>query len=169
MNSTHLKNTTKLSLLSAALISATISPITALAQTRTLEEVIVTAELLESNALSLPNSVTVIDTAQIEQRNAQHLEDLIALAPNVNFTTGASRGRFIQVRGIGERSEFQTPIINSVGLIVDGIDLTGITTAASALDVQQVEVLRGPAGTLYGANALAGLINIVSNEERKVK
>ena len=58
MNSTHLKNTTKLSLLSAALISATISPINALAQTRTLEEVIVTAELVESNALSLPNSVT---------------------------------------------------------------------------------------------------------------
>jgi outer membrane receptor protein involved in Fe transport len=128
-----------------------------------LTEIVVTAELLESNALQLPNSVTVLSNQRIEERNAQHLEDLLALAPNVNFATGASRGRFIQIRGIGERSEFQAPIINSVGLLVDGIDLTGIATAASTLDVNQVEVLRGPQGTLYGANALAGLINIVSN------
>lgn len=128
-----------------------------------LTEIVVTAELLESNALQLPNSVSVIDGAQIKERSARHLEDLLNLAPNVNFASGASRGRFIQIRGIGERSEFQEPIINSVGLLVDGIDLTGITTAASTLDVQQVEILRGPQGTLFGANALAGLINVVSN------
>lgn len=128
-----------------------------------LEEVVVTAELLESNVLELPNSVSVIDAEIIAQRSAHHLEDLLNLAPNVNFASGASRGRFIQIRGIGERSEFQEPIINSVGVIVDGIDLTGIATAASTLDVQQVEVLRGPQGTLFGANALAGVINVLSN------
>jgi len=129
----------------------------------TINEIVVTAELLENNVLQLPNSVTVIDSAAVQQRNAQHLEDLLNLAPNVNYSSGASRGRFIQIRGIGERSEFQEPIINSVGIVVDGIDLTGIATAASTLDVQQVEVLRGPQGTLFGANALAGLINVVSN------
>lgn len=129
-----------------------------------LAEIVVTAELLEANALQLPNSVTVIDNQAITQRSAQHLEDLLNLAPNVNFASGASRGRFIQIRGIGERSEFQEPINNSVGVMVDGIDLTGISTAASTLDVQQVEVLRGPQGTLFGANALAGLVNIVSNK-----
>ena len=128
-----------------------------------LEEITVTAELLEDNVLELPNSVTIINQDSIEQRSAQHLEDLLNLAPNVNFASGASRGRFIQIRGIGERSEFQEPINNSVGVVVDGIDLTGIATAASTLDVQQVEVLRGPQGTLFGANALAGLINVVSN------
>ena len=163
MNTSNLKSFLKLSIISASLCTGITVPTALLAQTGSLEEVIVTAELLESNALRLPNSVTVIDNALVEERNAQHLEDLLGLAPNVNFTTGASRGRFIQIRGIGERSEFQAPIINSVGLLVDGIDLTGIATAASALDVQQVEILRGPQGTLYGANALAGLINIVSN------
>ncbi|MCH2189753.1 MAG: TonB-dependent receptor [Gammaproteobacteria bacterium] len=128
-----------------------------------LEEIVVTAELLERDALSLPNSITVLDNSLITERNAQNLEDLLGLAPNVNFTTGASRGRFIQIRGIGERSEFQAPIINSVGVLVDGIDLTGIATAVTTLDIQQVEVLRGPQGTLHGANALAGLINVVSN------
>jgi len=129
-----------------------------------LEQVVVTAELIEKSILELPNSVTVVDQATLEQRNAQHLEDVLNLAPNVNFATGASRGRFIQIRGIGERSEFQDPIINSVGVIIDGIDFTGISTAASTLDVAQIEVLRGPQGTLFGANALAGLINIVSNK-----
>ncbi|RBP53689.1 TonB-dependent receptor [Arenicella xantha] len=129
-----------------------------------LEEVMVTAELIDKSVLELPNSVTVVSSAQIEQRNAQHLEDILNLAPNVNFATGASRGRFIQIRGIGERSEFQDPIINSVGVVVDGIDLTGIATAASTLDVDQIEILRGPQGTLFGANALAGLINVVSNK-----
>jgi len=164
MNTIDTKNTLKLSLFSAFL-GLTMTTHFAQAQKKTsLEEIIVTAELLESNALRLPNSVTVIDNALIEERNAQHLEDLLGLAPNVNFASGASRGRFIQIRGIGERSEFQAPIINSVGVLVDGIDLTGIATAASTLDVQQVEILRGPQGTLYGANALAGLINIVSNK-----
>lgn len=129
-----------------------------------LEEVVVTAELIEQSVLELPNSVTVINSDTVERRGAQNLEDLLNLAPNVNFSTGASRGRFIQIRGIGERSEFQEPIINSVGVVVDGIDFTGIATAASTLDIKQVEVLRGPQGTLFGANALAGLINVVSNK-----
>jgi len=152
-------------ILSAVITALSFTPIQA--QQVELEEIIVTAELLDSDALSLPNSVTVINNSLIEERNAQNLEDLLGLAPNVNFTTGASRGRFIQIRGIGERSEFQAPIINSVGVLIDGIDFTGIATAASTLDVQQVEVLRGPQGTLYGANALAGLINIVSNRPSK--
>jgi len=133
-------------------------------QAQTLEEIVVTSELLESNVLELPNSVTVIDNAAIEQRSARHIEDLLNLAPNVNYATGASRGRFIQIRGIGERSEFVEPINNSVGVIVDGIDMTGVATGVTTLDIQQVEVLRGPQGTLYGANALAGLINVVSNQ-----
>jgi len=129
-----------------------------------LEEVVVTAELIDKSILELPNSVTVIDSHTIDRRGAHNLEDILNLAPNVNFSTGASRGRFIQIRGIGERSEFQEPIINSVGVVVDGIDLTGIATAASTLDIDQVEVLRGPQGTLFGANALAGLVNVVSNK-----
>lgn len=124
---------------------------------------IVTAELEDKNVLAIPSSVSVISQASIENRNAQQLTDILNLAPNVNFATGASRGRFIQIRGVGERSEFIEPVNYSVGVVLDGIDLTGISTVASTLDVQQVEILRGPQGTLYGANGLAGLINIVSN------
>jgi len=125
---------------------------------------IVTAELEDKSVLELPSSITLIDESIIQKRNAQQLTDLLNLAPNVNFATGASRGRFIQIRGIGERSEFVEPVNYSVGIVLDGIDLTGISNAATTLDLQQVEILRGPQGTLYGANGLAGLINLVSNK-----
>jgi outer membrane receptor protein involved in Fe transport len=129
-----------------------------------LEEVIVTAEYRPVSVLELPTSITVIDQQAIDRRGAVHLEQLLNLAPNVNFSSGASRGRFVLIRGIGERSQFVEPINPSVGLIIDGMDFTGIGGAASTLDIQQVEILRGPQGTLFGANALAGLINMVSNE-----
>jgi len=127
------------------------------------EILVVTAELEDANVLELPNSVTVISEEMIEKRSSHQLTDLLNFAPNVNFSTGASRGRFIQIRGVGERSEFREPVSSSVGVVLDGIDLTGISTAATTLDLQQVEILRGPQGTLYGANGLAGLINLVSN------
>jgi outer membrane receptor protein involved in Fe transport len=128
-----------------------------------LEEVIVTAEYRPVSVLELPTSITVFDQQSIDRRGAVHLEQLLNLAPNVNLSSGASRGRFVLIRGIGERSQFVEPINPSVGLIIDGMDFTGIGGAASTLDIQQVEILRGPQGTLFGANALAGLINMVSN------
>ncbi|AOS96238.1 Pesticin receptor precursor [Microbulbifer aggregans] len=127
-----------------------------------LEEVIVTGQLRDTRQLDLPTSVSVVDGATIAARGATNLEQLLNLAPNVNFSAGASRGRFVQIRGIGERSQFIDPVNPSVGLIIDGIDFTGLGLAASTLDMAQVEILRGPQGTVYGANALAGLINMTS-------
>lgn len=128
-----------------------------------LEEVLVTGELRQVNQLTLANSVSVISADAIAQRNAKNLEDILNVAPNVNFSTGASRGRFIQIRGIGERSQFESPMNPSVGVIVDGIDFTGLATGVATLDTAQVEIFRGPQGTLYGANALAGMINVTGN------
>jgi outer membrane receptor protein involved in Fe transport len=129
-----------------------------------LEEIVVTAEYRPVSVLELPTSITVFDQQSIDRRGAVHLEQLLNMAPNVNLSTGASRGRFVLIRGIGERSQFIEPINPSVGLIIDGMDFTGIGGVASTLDIRQVEILRGPQGTLFGANALAGLINMVSND-----
>ncbi|MFW6339868.1 MAG: TonB-dependent receptor [Wenzhouxiangella sp.] len=126
------------------------------------DRIVVTADFRPVNLFDLSGSATVIDAQTARQRNAAHLEDVLNLAPNVNFSSGASRGRFFQIRGIGARSQFVEPSNASVGLLVDGIDLTGLGGAASTLDIEQVEILRGPQGTLFGANALAGMINMVS-------
>ncbi|MFT5259963.1 MAG: iron complex outermembrane receptor protein, partial [Gammaproteobacteria bacterium] len=129
-----------------------------------IEEVIVTSGFRDATLTETLASATVFNSETIAQRQAQHLEQLLNLAPNVNFSSGASRGRFIQIRGIGERSQFIEPLNPSVGMLVDGIDFTGIAGAATTMDIKQVEILRGPQGTLYGANALAGLINLASNQ-----
>ncbi|GAA6152695.1 TonB-dependent receptor [Pseudoteredinibacter isoporae] len=131
---------------------------------KSIEEVLVTADFRDSKLTELAASVDVIAHDQIELQEARHIEALLNAIPNVNYSSGASRGRFFQIRGIGERSQFVEPVNPSVGVLVDGIDMSGIAGAATLLDTQQVEVLRGPQGTLYGANALAGLINIKSQE-----
>jgi iron complex outermembrane receptor protein len=128
-----------------------------------LEEVVVTSQFRDSSLLDLASTVSVFDAATIDARGANNIEQLLNLAPNVNSSSGASRGRFFQIRGIGERSQFIDPVSPSVGLIIDGIDFSGLGLAASTLDISQVEVLRGPQGTAYGANALAGLISMSSN------
>nr|WP_246624610.1 TonB-dependent receptor [Oceanobacter mangrovi] len=128
-----------------------------------IEEVVVTADFRQTDVQAIPEATTVVGADAIEQRSADHLESLLALAPNVNFSSGASRGRYFQIRGIGERSQFVDPVNPSVGLRIDGIDMTGLGGGAGLFDVQQVEVLRGPQGTRFGANALAGMINIESN------
>ena len=127
-----------------------------------LEEIIVNADYRQSKANDISSSVTVLDANLIQQKNAQHLEDILFNAPNVNFSSGASRARFYQIRGIGERGQFSEPLNSSVGVIIDGVDFSGIGNAALLYDVEQVEVLLGPQGTRYGSNALAGLINLQS-------
>lgn len=130
----------------------------------TIEEVIVMADFRRTALNDLAGSVDVIGQQQIEEKEARHIESLLNLIPNINFSTGASRGRYFQIRGIGERSQFVEPVNSSVGVLIDGVDMSGLGGAATLLDSQQVEVLRGPQGTFYGANALAGLIHIKSND-----
>ncbi|MDP6377005.1 MAG: TonB-dependent receptor plug domain-containing protein [Pseudomonadales bacterium] len=135
-----------------------------LAQADTIiEEIVVTGELRESALASTPSSVSVLQPGDRRQTAVQQIEQVLGWAPNVNYASGASRARFFQIRGIGERGQFVEPLNSSVGLLLDGVDMSGIGTAATMFDVAQVEVFRGPQGTLYGANALAGLINVVSN------
>ena len=120
---------------------------------KNIQEIIVTSDFREGLLKNIPTSISVIDAEVISQRNSNHLEQILALAPNVNFAAGASRGRYFQIRGIGERSQFVDPLNPSVGTYVDGIDFTGFGGAATLLDINQVEVLRGSQGTRFGANA----------------
>lgn len=129
-----------------------------------LEEVTVSADFRETTLDDSTVSVTVTSEEEIEKRGAQHIENMLSTSTNVNAASGSSRARYFQIRGIGERSQFIAPINPSVGLYVDGIDLSRSGGSATLFDVDQVEVIRGPQGTKFGANALAGIINISANE-----
>ncbi|MEA3433546.1 MAG: TonB-dependent receptor, partial [Campylobacterota bacterium] len=93
--------------------------------------------------------------------------ETLASTPNVNFSAGASKAKYIQIRGIGERSQFEAPVNPSVGLIVDGIDFSSSALGVGMFDVKQIEVLRGPQGTTFGANGMAGVVVVQSNEPTK--
>ena len=119
-----------------------------------IEEIRVTARLREAPAQSVPASISVLPAAAIRARQAQHLQEMLDAAPNVNFSQGASRGRFVQLRGIGERSQFVDPVDPSVGLYIDGIDFSGMGNAGTLFDASQVEILRGPQGTAFAVRRL---------------
>ena len=129
--------------------------------------VITSADFRPSTAAETPISLTEINRETIEALSAQHLEEVLNLAPNVNVSSGASRSRFYQIRGMGIRSQYNSPINPSVGLIIDGIDFSRIGGASTLFDIDSVEVLRGPQGTKFGPNTIAGVITMRSSEPTK--
>ncbi len=129
----------------------------------TLEEIIVTADFRERTASELPASVTIIAGDEIEQYTLQHFEELVNLVPNLNWSGDGHRARYLQIRGVGELEQYQGAPNPSVGFLIDDIDFSGIGTLATLFDVQRIEVLRGPQGSRYGANALAGLVYLQSS------
>ena len=127
-----------------------------------LQEVVITASLRRDRLEDLPASITVLDAATVREAGVQHLQDLLPLVPNLNWASGTARPRYFQLRGIGETDQWQGAPNASVGFLIDGMDFSGVGTPATLFDVGQVEVLRGPQGTTYGANALAGLVNVTT-------
>ena len=130
----------------------------------TLDPIVVGADFREQNLSKVAGSVSVIGEEKLYDKATVAFSEVVGTTPNVNFSAGASRAKYIQIRGMGERSQFETPINPSVGLIIDGMDFSNIPLGASLFDIKQIEVLRGPQGTKFGANALAGIVNVQTNE-----
>src|SRR5215207_156653 len=135
-------------------------PVAVVAEQLPLEEVVVQSSLRGETVAQLPASTTILGSETLGLAGVQHFEDVLGLVPNLNWSAGSSRPRYFQLRGIGELEQFQGAPNASVGFLIDDIDFSGIGMPATLFDVQQVEVLRGPQGTTYGANALAGLISV---------
>jgi iron complex outermembrane receptor protein len=126
---------------------------------------IVTGDLWESELERTTASVTVIDDSRLATNGTQHFEDIVNTIPNLTWTGGSSRPRYIQIRGIGENSQFEGETPDSaVRFLIDDLDLTGLGTVGNLFDVQQVEVLRGPQAGAFGANAAGGVIKIATND-----
>jgi iron complex outermembrane recepter protein len=130
-----------------------------------LEEITVTARRRAESLQTVPVAVSVMTGAQAAAQNLNNIQDMSAEIPSVDFRTGASnKDRDVFIRGIGTITT-SPGVEPSVSTVVDGVvlDRPGQATA-ELLDVDRVEVLRGPQGTLFGKNASAGVVNIVTTD-----
>ncbi|MEM6513906.1 MAG: TonB-dependent receptor [Pseudomonadota bacterium] len=146
----------------AICVASFVSPGSAFGQS-IIEEVVVTAQKREENLSDVPLAVSVLTSETIESSFTSNLEELQALIPSVNFRTGnTTRNSALTVRGIGTVS-FSVAAEPSVSTVVDGVVLGRSGQAFGDLyDLERVEVLRGPQGTLFGKNASAGVVNIIT-------
>ncbi|WBS00669.1 TonB-dependent receptor [Pseudoduganella sp. SL102] len=129
-----------------------------------IQEVIVTAQKRPEAASRTPVSLTALSGDELQKKGIQNVEDLTNTVPNVQIGTESAGNTTIYIRGIGSNNttEQGDP---AAAFHIDGVYLARPDQARNAfLDVERVEVLRGPQGTLYGRNATAGAVNVISNK-----
>ncbi|MFQ5533363.1 MAG: TonB-dependent receptor [Sphingomonadales bacterium] len=134
---------------------------------QTLEEIVVTARKREESLQRTPISITAFTGMSLDQQNITNVSQIAEATPNLIFDTGApisgtSSAASVYIRGIGQ-IDFTLTTEPGVGIYLDGIYLSqSIGGVLDLVDVERIEVLRGPQGTLFGRNTIGGAINITS-------
>jgi iron complex outermembrane recepter protein len=132
-----------------------------------LEEVVVTAQKRAETLAEIPMSVTVLTGDSLERQQAHNFQDLVARVPGFSLTSNRQGVTRVTLRGVNTGG-----VASTVGVYVDDVPFgssTGLANAAilsgdiDTFDLDRLEVLRGPQGTLYGASALGGVMKYVSN------
>ncbi len=155
--------TTRIALKSLALSASALALTYTAPAMAQVEEIVVTAQKVEENVQDVPIAITAVSGDRLDQAVVFSLENISNVIPSVTFRKGTtSANSAIVMRGVGTIS-FSVAAEPSVSTVVDGVVLSRSGQAFMDLvDIQRLEVLRGPQGTLFGRNASAGLVNIVS-------
>ena len=132
-------------------------------QAVTLDEVIVTAQRREQSLQDVPVAITAFGAETLERTAATGIQDVVGKAPGVTLTQFNIGEPQVFIRGVGTTSD-SAASDPSIGVSIDEVSIGRAGASALAfLDIQRVEVLRGPQGTLYGRNASGGALNIYTN------
>jgi iron complex outermembrane recepter protein len=131
-----------------------------------LQEITVTAERREENAREVPISLSVFSGAQIAQDNFQGVDSYFSQTPNVSFTSQGTRDRKeLALRGVSDQLSPDNNIKEgSFGFYIDEFNVAQGTSNPEIVDIERIEVLRGPQGTYFGRNAVGGAINITTRQ-----
>jgi iron complex outermembrane receptor protein len=158
-------------IIAAVAIGGAAFPLQASAQntraTGQLEEVLVTARKKEESLQDAPISISAFTGAALEDRGVTRLSEIQNFTPNLVFQNnpsfgGASSAASVYIRGIGQK-EFLPTVDPGVGLYVDGIYIArSVGAILDLIEIERVEVLRGPQGTLFGRNTIGGAIHITT-------
>mgnify|MGYP001483447413 CR=1 FL=1 len=129
------------------------------------EEVIVTAEKRDESLQSVSQAVTAITDSEIEAKNITSFVDLSTIVPGVTVAKNEGYKTVISIRGVGNETNQNAIAAPSVAYHMDGIFIASpFSLQTDFIDVQRIEVLRGPQGTLFGQNSTGGAINVISNK-----
>ncbi|HEY5823761.1 MAG TPA: TonB-dependent receptor [Cyclobacteriaceae bacterium] len=128
--------------------------------TTQLDAVVVTAQKTEEELQKIPVSISSISSRQVQQYRLWNSKDITAITPNLYSSNSGDNRNVTSIRGIAT-----TSYDPSVATYIDGVNQFGLDTYIAQLsDVERIEVLRGPQGTLYGRNAMGGVINIITKQ-----
>ena len=151
--------------ISTALFGSALVSVTAMAQEAedfAIEEILVTAQKRSETLQEVPIAISVFSSDSIDQTGVMELRDLTEYIPNVTITQGTDFGAQINIRGVGANSR-NIGFDSRVGVYLDGVYLgQGPALNQDLVDLEQIEVLRGPQGTLFGKNTVAGAVNMIS-------
>ncbi|MEE4210413.1 MAG: TonB-dependent receptor [Parvularcula sp.] len=132
-----------------------------------LNVIVVTAQKREEGLQDTPIAITAVSGEALQAQGAENIANLQAVTPNLVFDTtapvsGVSSGAIVFIRGVGQ-TDFQLTTDPGVGTYVDGVYISrSVGGVLDVLDLERIEVLRGPQGTLFGRNTIGGAINLVS-------
>ncbi len=147
----------------AVSIAALLASGSAFAQDDALEEIVVTAEKREASIQDVPIAIAAVTGETIENLAIDDIMDLYVQTPGMSFSRAGGEAQ-VYIRGIGTDA-FGVTIDPSVAIHMDGVYLGRPQMGlAQFLDVERVEILKGPQGTLYGRNATGGAINVISRK-----
>ena len=136
-------------------------PMAGQAQEFALEEIVVTAQKREQSLQDVPLSVQAISADKLEQNSVSSISDISNLAPGVSFSNIDDGGN-LAIRGVGTEA-LGVGLEQSTAIYIDGVYQPSISAIADLVDIAQIEILRGPQGTIFGRNAAAGAISIRTN------
>ncbi len=135
------------------------------AQENIIEEVFVTAEKRSESLQDISQAVTALNDRDIESKNIESMVDLSAIVPGVTVSKNEGYKTVISIRGIGNETNQNAIAAPSVAFHMDGIFVASpFALQTDFIDVDRIEVIRGPQGTLFGQNSTGGAINVISKK-----
>ena len=135
------------------------------AQNSTIEEVIVSAEKRSESLQDVSQAVSALSDSDLEAKNIESFVDLSAVVPGVTVSKNEGYKTVISIRGVGNETNQNAIAAPSVAFHIDGVFIASpFSLLTDFIDIERIEVLRGPQGTLFGQNSTGGAINVISKK-----
>jgi iron complex outermembrane receptor protein len=155
----------KLKSLAIAVAMSNMAVLSASAEDRAIEQIVVTAEKRNESLQDLSQAVTALTAKDLDNKYISSFVDLSAIAPGITVAKNEGFKTIVSIRGVGNEANQNATANPSVSYHMDGIYIASpYALQTDFIDVERIEILRGPQGTLFGQNSTGGAINVISTK-----